>query len=63
MIEKLKALFTQRRRAYYYRVAGGVGAVALVYGLVDSNELFAWLGLAAVVFNTPPAANTSTKKD
>lgn len=56
-------LLTQKRRAYIYRVMMAAGAVALFYGLVSSSEVAVWGGLAAVVFNVMPTANTTTKPD
>ena len=61
MIQKLKAQFTQTRRAYIYRCIAAGGAVALFYGVLDDNELVAWLGFSAVVLNVMPVANTPTK--
>lgn len=53
----------EKVRAYIYRILIAVGAVALIYGLATSAEIAAWLGLAAVVLNVMPAANTSTNPD
>lgn len=61
MMKKLKAWFTQSRRAYIYRCLVAAGAVGLFYGVLDDNELAAWLGLSAVVLNVMPVANTPIK--
>ena len=61
MMKKLKAWFTQKRRAYIYRCIAAAGAVALFYGVLDNNELVAWLGFSAVVLNVMPVTNTPTK--
>lgn len=55
--------FTERRRAYIYRVLMAVGALVTGYGLLSANEIALWLGLAAVVLNIMPTANTSTHPD
>lgn len=54
----MRTWFTQKRRAYIYRVLAAVGILALSYGVVDGNELAAWLGAAAVALNVMPIANT-----
>lgn len=54
---------TEQTRAYVYRILIAVGAVVGGYGLLSSNEIALWLGLAGVVLNVMPAANTSTKAD
>lgn len=51
-------MFEQRTRAYIYRVLVAAGAVATTYGLIEGNELATWLGLASVVLNVLPVANT-----
>jgi hypothetical protein len=51
----------ERTRAYIYRVLIAVGAVVGAYGLLSADEIAVWLGLAGVVLNLMPAANTSTK--
>ncbi|WP_217182597.1 hypothetical protein [Streptomyces sp. AC495_CC817] len=53
-----KALPPQAVRAWAYRVLVAAGAVAVFYGLMSSQEVVVWLGLAAVVFNATPAAAT-----
>lgn len=50
-------------RAYIYRILIAVGAVVATYGLLTSAEIATWLGLAGVVLNVLPAANTTTKAD
>lgn len=52
---------SEKTRAYIYRVLVGLGAVALTYGLLSANEIATWLGLAGIVFNVMPTANTTTK--
>lgn len=52
---------TESRRAYIYRVLIAGGSVAVGYGVVSGEDLAMWLGLAAVVLNVMPSANTSTK--
>jgi hypothetical protein len=58
----LKSVFTEQVRGYVYRVLIAVGAVVGAYGLLEANEVATWLGLAAVVLNIMPSANTSIKK-
>lgn len=57
----MKTLLTERARAYIYRVLIAVGAVVGAYGLLSADEIAVWLGLAGVILNLMPAANTSTK--
>lgn len=52
---------SEKVRAYVYRVLMGLGAVAACYGLLSGEEIATWLGLAAIVLNVLPTANTSTK--
>lgn len=53
---------TEQTRAYIYRILVAVGAVVTGYGLITSEELATWLGLATAVLNILPAVNTSTKE-
>lgn len=62
-MEKLKSIFTQEVRGYIYRTLIAVGAIVSLYGYATSNEVASWLGLAAVVLNIMPTANTSVKKE
>lgn len=50
-------------RAYIYRILIAVGTVAVAYGLITSEQVAVWLGLATAILNIMPAANTSTKSD
>lgn len=61
MVEKIKAVFTPAVRGYIYRVLIAVGALAAVYGWVSSDQVAQIIGLAAVVLNVMPAANTPVK--
>jgi hypothetical protein len=61
-MEKLKSVFTQEVRAYIYRVLIALGAVVTFYGYMSQQEVALWLGLAIVVLNIMPAANTTTKQ-
>jgi len=53
----------QTTRAYIYRILIAVGTIATGYGLLTTNELALWLGLATAVLNIMPAANTSINND
>lgn len=53
----------EQTRAYIYRILIAVGAVVAGYGLISSEELALWLGVATAVLNIMPAANTSTGGD
>lgn len=53
---------SEKVRAYVYRILVGLGAVATCYGWLSGEEIATWLGLAAIVFNVLPTANTSTKE-
>lgn len=59
----MRKWFTQKNRAYIYRVLVALGAVAGVYGFASGEELLALGGFAAVLFNVMPTANTSTHDD
>ena len=59
----MKSFLNERTRAYIYRVLIAVGALVIGYGLLSADEVALWLGLAGVVLNLMPAANTSTKID
>jgi hypothetical protein len=61
-MEKIKSIFTQEIRAYIYRILIGLGAVVTFYGFMSQEEVTLWLGLALVVLNIMPAANTTTKE-
>lgn len=50
---------TEQTRAYIYRILIAIGAVVAGYGLISSEELALWLGVATAVLNIMPAANTS----
>ena len=50
---------TETTRAYIYRILIAAGTVALAYGLITSEQIAVWLGLATAVLNIMPAANTS----
>ena len=52
----------EQTRAYIYRILLAVGTLIAGYGLINTNELALWLGVATAVLNILPAANTSTKK-
>lgn len=62
-MEKIKSIFTPEVRGYIYRVLIAVGAIVAAYGWIAQEQVAQWLGLAAVVLNVMPAANTSVKKD
>jgi hypothetical protein len=49
----------EQTRAYIYRILIAIGAVVAGYGLISSEELALWLGVATAVLNIMPAANTS----
>lgn len=50
----------EKTRAYIYRILIALGAAATAYGLLSSEQLAVWLGVATAVLNIMPAANTST---
>jgi len=58
----VKAL-TPEVRGWIYRILIAVGALVAGYGFMTSDQIAQWLGLAAVVLNIMPTANTSVKKD
>lgn len=50
MIDRIKTVLTPRVRRWAYGVTGAGLAVAGVYGLVDGEQLAAWMGLSAALF-------------
>ncbi len=61
MIEKIKSVLTLEVRGYIYRVLIAVGALVAAYGLISSDQVAQWVGLAAIVLNIMPAGNTPVK--
>lgn len=60
-VEKVKAIFTPKRRKYAYRVTTAALAVAGFYGLLGPEEVSAWSAFLAVALITGMAdANTDT---
>jgi hypothetical protein len=59
----MKKLLTAPVRAYIYRVLMAIGVVVGAYGLLTDAQVATWLGLAGVVLNILPVANTSTKEE
>ncbi len=57
----MKAL-TPEVRGWIYRILLAVGALVAGYGFMTSDQIAQWLGLAAVVLNIMPTANTPVKK-
>ena len=53
---------TPEVRAWIYRILIAVGALVAGYGFMTSDQIAQWLGLAAVVLNIMPTANTTVKK-
>lgn len=57
----------ESHRAYFYRVAGAIGAVLVIYGLIDGAKLGEILLAVGTILgvggNGLAAVNTSTKKD
>jgi hypothetical protein len=48
----------ETQRGYTYRILIAIGTLATGYGLITSDELALWLGLATAILNIMPAANT-----
>lgn len=59
----LKNIFTEKVRAWIYRIALSAGSLAAVYGLLTDEQTVALLGLVAAVLNILPTLNTHTKND
>lgn len=52
----------EKNRAWLYRIAGPVEALAIAYGAITERQGALWLALAAAVLTGGTAvANTSTK--
>jgi hypothetical protein len=49
-------------RGWVYRILVAVGALVAGYGFMSGEQIAQWLGLAAVVLNIMPTANTSVKR-
>lgn len=56
-------MFNEPVRAWIYRVLIALGAAAILYGWLTSEQLAVWLGVAVAVLNVMPAVNTPTKRD
>lgn len=53
---------SEKKRAYFYRIAGSAATLAVAYGLVTDEKAALWVAAAAAVLGLPmAAANTSTK--
>jgi hypothetical protein len=53
--------FDEKTRGYIYRVLIAAGVIVAAYGLMSADQVAQWVGLAAVVLNIMPTANTSVK--
>lgn len=53
--------FDEKTRGWIYRIVLAVGALLAGYGLVTSDQLLTWVGVAAAVLNIMPTANTTVK--
>ena len=49
MLDKLEAIATPGRRCWIYRVTWAIGALLGVYGVLNGDQLAAWLLVAAAV--------------
>lgn len=56
-------MFTEKTRAYIYRVLLAISPVVAFYGFLTQEELTLWLGVASTVLNILPAMNTTTKNN
>jgi hypothetical protein len=54
----------ESQRAYIYRIVLALVPLAVIYGVVQEQDVAVWVGLAAAVLGTGLAtANTSTKSN
>jgi hypothetical protein len=53
----------ETQRAYIYRILIAIGTIATGYGVITSDQVALWLGLATAFLNIMPAANTSIHSD
>lgn len=60
-MEWLKQVFTEKVRAWIYRVLIAVGALLVGFGLISGDDWALILGVCIAVLNIMPAGNTSTK--
>jgi hypothetical protein len=51
----------EKVRAYIYRILLAVSPLVAFYGLLSTDELALWLGVASTILNIMPVMNTSTK--
>ena len=54
-------MFTEKTRAYIYRVLLAVSPLVAFYGYLSQEEITLWLGVVSTALNVLPALNTSTK--
>ncbi len=59
--EVIMKFLTVEVRGYIYRVLIAVGVLVAGYGVMSADQVAQWVGLAAVVLNVLPAANTPIK--
>lgn len=52
----------EKTRAYIYRVLLAVSPLIAFYGLLSTDEIALWLGVASTALNILPVLNTSTKE-
>lgn len=60
-MEWLKQVFTEKVRAWIYRVLIAVGALLVGFGLISGDDWALILGVVVAVLNIMPAGNTSVK--
>lgn len=57
----MEKIFSEKNRAYAYRVILAVGVLLGGYGLLTDDQIVMWTGLVAALLQIMPTANTSTK--
>jgi len=53
--------FDEKTRGWIYRILLAVGALLAGYGILTSDQLVQWVGVAMAVLNIMPTTNTSIK--
>lgn len=53
--------FDEKTRGWIYRILLAVGTLLAGYGVLTSDQLVQWVGVAMAVLNIMPTTNTSVK--
>jgi hypothetical protein len=59
----MKNIFSEKNRAWAYRVLVAVGTLLAGYGVVAQDQLVLWIGVITAILNVMPTANTTIKPE